>query len=151
MKWRFAGGVDREDMAKATTKLTEEEIQERKDERKYGDVEQILGRRKNGRTMEYECTFYGQTSREPNKYIAVEVLNEMGLQKLVQQTDARIAAMSAGLDMRPLLTKEIQGHLDDFNLEAEFGTHGTIRRMSGGQKVKLVLAAAMWNRPHVIV
>jgi hypothetical protein len=30
------------------------------------------------------------------------------------------------------------GHLDDFNLEAEFGTHGSIRRMSGGQKVRLV-------------
>ena len=33
----------------------------------------------------------------------------------------------------------------------EFGTHGTIRRLSGGQKVKLVLACAMWNRPHVLI
>ena len=49
----------------------------------------------------------------------------------------------------PLLSqviKEIQGHLDDFNLEAEYGTHSKIRLLSGGQKVKLVLAAAMWNR-----
>lgn len=43
------------------------------------------------------------------------------------------------------------GHLNDFNLDAEFGTHGTIKRLSGGQKVKLVLAAAMWNQPHVII
>jgi len=151
MKWRFAGGVDREDMARPSLKLTEEEVQERKGERKYGDIDQILGRRKNGRTMEYECTFVGQTAREPNKYIAVEKLTEMGHLKLVQQCDTRIAAMAAGLDLRPLVTTEIQGHLDDFNLEAEFGTHGSIRRLSGGQKVKLVLAAAMWNKPHVIV
>ena len=50
-----------------------------------------------------------------------------------------------------MITAEIQGHLDDFNLEAEFGTHGSIRRLSGGQKVKLVLAAAMWNKPHILV
>lgn len=46
--------------------------------------------------------------------------------------------------------KEIQGHLDDFNLEAEYGTHSKIRLLSGGQKVKLVLAAAMWNRPVIL-
>ena len=35
----------------------------------------------------------------------------------------------------PFYACTILGHLDDFNLEAEFGTHGSIRRMSGGQKV----------------
>ena len=47
-------------------------------------------------------------------------------------------AMGAGLDLRPLVTAEIQGHLDDFALDAEFG----IRRHSGGRKVKLALAGA---------
>jgi elongation factor 3 len=153
MKWRFYGGVDREDLAKPTMKLTEEEeVVVKSAERKYGDVEEVLGRRKNGRTMEYECSFVGQIQgREPNKYIPLEKMVEMGLEKLVQQCDAKTAAMAAGLDVRPLLTAEIQGHLNDFNLDAEFGTHGTIKRLSGGQKVKLVLAAAMWNKPHVIV
>jgi len=32
-----------------------------------------------------------------------------------------VAAMAAGLDIRPLLTAEIQGHLNDFNLDPEFG------------------------------
>lgn len=152
IKWRFSGGVDKEDLARPTMKLTEEEVQEKKGERRYGDVDEIVGRRKSGRTMEYECTFIGQIKiREPNKYIAVETLIEMGHGKLVQQMDAKVAAAAAGLDLRPLLTAEIQRHLDDFALEAEFGTHGTIRRMSGGQKVKLVLAAAMWNKPHILV
>lgn len=151
IKWRFHGGVDKEDLARPTMKLTEEEELERKGDRRYGDVVEVHGRRKNGRTMEYECTFVGQTPRDKNKYITLEDMIEMGHQKLVQQCDAKIAAMAAGLDLRPLVTAEIQGHLDDFALDAEFGTHGTIRRMSGGQKVKLVLAAAMWNRPHIIV
>lgn len=153
MKWRFAAGVDKESMEKTATKLTDEEKQELKhtENRKYGDIVEILGRRKNGRTMEYECTFVGQTHRDPNKYIAIEELEARGYSKLVQQCDTKIAAMAAGLDLRPLLTVEIQNHLNDFNLESEFGTHSTIRRLSGGQKVKLVLAAAMWNKPHLIV
>lgn len=145
IKWRFAGGVDKEEFQKPTmnTDIDDDGEPAAPVVKRYGDVDQIVGRRKNGRTMEYECTYIGQLSREPNKYIPVEKLIEMGLGKLVQQMDARVAAMAAGLDVRPLLTAEIQGHLDDFNLEAEFGTHGTIRRLSGGQKVKLVLAAAM--------
>lgn len=136
IKWRFHGGVDKEEFQKATTKLTEEEIEEKKHgEKKYGDVDQVLGRRKNGRTMEYECTFIGQNpAREPNKYITVEKMVEMGHSKLVQQCDAKVAAMAAGLDVRPLLTAEIQSHLNDFNLESEFGTHSTIKRLSGGRK-----------------
>lgn len=131
--------------------FTEEELDTIKAERKYGDVLEIHGRRKNGRTMEYECSLVGQTQFEENKYIPLEELIEKGLEKLVQQADTRIAAMAAGIDVRPLLNKEIQRHLDDFNLESEYGTHSKIRRLSGGQKVKLVLAAAMWNRPHIIV
>jgi ATPase subunit of ABC transporter with duplicated ATPase domains len=151
IKWRFSGGVDKEEFQKPVMNTAAEEEMKSSLPKRYGDVDQVLGRRKNGRTMEYECTFHGQTARDPNKYIPLEQMIEMGHSKLVQQMDARVAAMAAGLDMRPLLIAEIQGHLDDFNLEAEFGTHGTIRRLSGGQKVKLVLAAAMWNRPHVLV
>jgi ATPase subunit of ABC transporter with duplicated ATPase domains len=75
----------------------------------------------------------------------------MGFEKLLKQTDEKIAAKEAGLDLRPVTTKEIQSHLDDFGLAQEFGTYGKIRGLSGGQKVKLVLAAAMWNCPHLLV
>jgi elongation factor 3 len=147
IKWRFADGYDREDMTKASTELTEEELAPKK----LGDVDEVLGRRKNGRTMEYECSIIGQGQYEENVYLPVEKLIEMGYQKLVTQCDAKVAAAVAGLDIRPLVIKEIQKHLDDFNLESEYGTHSKIRLLSGGQKVKLVLAAAMWNRPHLIV
>jgi elongation factor 3 len=45
----------------------------------------------------------------------------------------------------------VQTHLDDFNLSKEFGTYGRIKGLSGGQKVKLVLAAAFWTVPHLLV
>lgn len=74
----------------------------------------------------------------------------MGFEKLLRQTDEKIAAKEAGLDLRPTTITEIQKHLDDFGLEQEFGTYGKVRGLSGGQKVKLVLAAAMWNCPHLL-
>ena len=36
-------------------------------------------------------------------------------------------------------------------LDPEFTTHSRIRGLSGGQKVKLVIGAALWQHPHVIV
>ncbi|KAI9291378.1 hypothetical protein K502DRAFT_333242, partial [Neoconidiobolus thromboides FSU 785] len=45
----------------------------------------------------------------------------------------------------------IQKHLSDVGLDAEFATHSRIRGLSGGQKVKVVLAAAMWDHPHLLV
>ena len=151
MKWRFGQGVDREAMNKPTIAVSEDEAEKIQAERKYGDVVEIQGRRKNGKYLEYEYTFHGQSRRDPNKYATLEQMMEWGHKKLVEQEDAKVAARAAGLDMRPILTAEIQGHLDDFNLDSEYGTHSKIKRLSGGQKVKLVLAAAMWNRPHLLV
>jgi elongation factor 3 len=86
-----------------------------------------------------------------NKYYSKEALLALGFEKLLKQTDEKIAAKEAGLDLRPVTITEVQKHLDDFGLAQEFGTYGKIRGLSGGQKVKLVLAAAMWNCPHLLV
>ena len=59
--------------------------------------------------------------------------------------------VAAGLDLRPLTTAEVQSHLTDFGLEPSFASHTKIGGLSGGQKSKLVFAAAMWTRPHVLV
>lgn len=47
-----------------------------------------------------------------------------------------MAALAAGTDNRPVTTKEIQAHLDDFALAKEFSVYGKIGGLSGGQKVK---------------
>jgi ATPase subunit of ABC transporter with duplicated ATPase domains len=57
----------------------------------------------------------------------------MGFSKLVAQCGK--CTLPWCLDIRPLITREIQTHLGDFNLDAEFGTQGKIRQLSGGQQV----------------
>ena len=74
----------------------------------------------------------------------------MGFTKLVNEIDAKEAAR-LGMQTRPLTTAVIQKHLEDVGIEPEFGTHSRMRGLSGGQKVKVVLAAAMWNNPHILV
>merc|ERR1712178_675875 len=43
------------------------------------------------------------------------------------------------------------GHLIGCGLAAEFGTHYRMSALSGGQKAKVVLAAAMWMQPHIVI
>lgn len=150
-QWRFGGenGMDRELESRVNLQQTEEE--KKLVGTKMGQIEKIVSRTKGKRgTLVYECKLVGMTERH-NKRYTLEELQEMGLGKLAEAEDTRQATLAGGLDLRPLTTREIQRHLDDFNLAAEFGTHGKIRGLSGGQKVKLVIAAAMWNRPHLLV
>merc|ERR1711943_145933 len=67
------------------------------------------------------------------------------------QVDERIAFEQSGIATKKLSTLNIQKHLDSFNLESQFGTYSKIHALSGGQKVKVVLAAAMWMEPHVLI
>jgi len=56
-------------------------------------------------------------------------------------------AQRVGL-LRPLVRHVIEKHFADFGLE--FVSHNTMRGLSGGQQVKIVLGAATWHRPHVM-
>ena len=68
----------------------------------------------------------------------------------MKAVDLKIA-QRAGLYVRPLSTKNVEQHLEDCGLNREFGTHYRMSALSGGQKVKVVLAAAMWNQPHILI
>merc|ERR1712070_1165940 len=46
---------------------------------------------------------------------------------------------------------DIEKHLKDFGVESEFASHTQINQLSGGMKVKVVLAAAMWQNPHILI
>ena len=56
-----------------------------------------------------------------------------------------VAGVSAGLDLRPLSSTEVQNHLTDFGLEPSYGSHTRIGGLSGGQKAKLVFAGELAN------
>jgi len=89
-------------------------------------------------------------SMDQSTWMEKEKLEKFGFTKYLQRIDEREAAR-AGLYARPLTQANVEKHMIDFGLEAEFGTHNRIRGLSGGQKVKLVLGSAMWQQPHVVV
>merc|ERR1711988_1607665 len=56
-----------------------------------------------------------------------------------------------GLSSRPLTSKNTTAQLGELGLDAESAAHCQIAQLSGGQKVKVVLASAMWGQPHVLI
>merc|ERR1719324_1481892 len=85
-----------------------------------------------------------------NTWVSKENLVKMGYLKLVQREDERQAAMQ-GLQDKQLTQPSIEKHLADFGVDAESASHTQINQLSGGMKVKVVLAAAMWQNPHVLI
>jgi ABC-type multidrug transport system ATPase subunit len=53
--------------------------------------------------------------------------------------------------VRPLTQRNVEEHLNDVGLAPEYGSHFRLSALSGGQKVKVVLAASLWNQPHIII
>lgn len=82
--------------------------------------------------------------------ISRETLLELGFFKLVQEFDDHEASRE-GLGFRNLEPPEISKHFEDVGLDPEIANHNQISGLSGGQKVKVVLAGAMWNNPHLLV
>lgn len=75
---------------------------------------------------------------------------ENGFAKLVQEFDDHESSRE-GLGYRVLEPKVISKHFEDVGLDPEIANHNSISGLSGGQKVKVVLAGAMWNNPHLLV
>ena len=152
IQWRYATGEDREELDKVDRIITEDEEKQMNQafviDGEKRVVEDIVGRRKLKQSYEYEISWKGKSSVE-NTFISRQRLEQMGFSKKIAEVDAQEAA-KMGLN-RPLTSKEIEKHLNEVGLEPEFATHSRIRGLSGGQKVKLVIGAAMWNKPHMLV
>eukprot|EP00981_Chlorochromonas_danica_P016137 scaffold15892_cov537-Ochromonas_danica.AAC.1 len=149
--WRYRGGVDKEMIKKDANTMTEEELKalrQKAKEEKNGVIEEIINRRTGKREHEYEVVWEG-TGRENSWFTRTE-LKEMGYEKMMNAKDELIA-MESLLGQRKLTTGEIQKHFDGFGLEPQFAQHTRIGALSGGQKVKVVLGAGLWNLPHLVI
>merc|ERR1712070_173297 len=113
------------------------------------ELEAIANRRKGKKESEYECKWKGY-SLDFLTWVSRSLLIEMGYKTNVQREDEKQAAMS-GLQNKQLTTPGVEKHLADFGVPAEFATHNNLRSLSAGQKVKVVLGAAMWQNPHILV
>merc|ERR1712066_106753 len=176
--WRFAGNDDKESIEFKSQELSVDEekaraqkwcidggngcvrrcIDPKEDAKKAKQDEvgavvpdAILNRRqkKKEKTYEYEVKWQF-TPIEANVWVEKDTLVKMGYLKLVQREDERQAAM-AGLMTKQLTQPSIEKHLGDFGVDPESASHTQINQMSGGMKVKVVLAAAMWQNPHVLI
>jgi elongation factor 3 len=166
IRWRYANqGEDKESLVKVTMVFTDEEVKLQKtpfeiqftdeDSGKITKVKKVVselvgGRKQNkSKEYEYEVKYAGSTS-DSGDYLPAKTLKKMGWEKAMTAVDLKIA-QRAGLYVRPLSTKNVEEHLEDIGLNREFGTHYRMSALSGGQKVKVVIAAAMWNQPHILI
>jgi len=153
MLWRYQTGEDLEELNKANRVMTEEELKKQKEgevvvvEGMKRLIDELVARKKLKQSYEYEVSFKGMSSAD-NLWLSRDELIARGFEKKIMELDSK-EAQRLGL-MRPLVRKEIEKHFEDFGLDREFTSHNTMRGLSGGQKVKVVLGAATWRRPHII-
>lgn len=164
IQWRFQTGEDRETMDRANKIVTEED--EKAMDKIYrieGTQRRVIGinsRRKFKNSYEYECSFalgenvglknerWTPMMSADNAWIPrTEIMASHS--KMVAEVDQKEALASG--QFRPLVRKEIESHCANFGLDAELVSHSRMRGLSGGQRVKVVLAACSWQRPHLIV
>ncbi|CAI4052038.1 hypothetical protein SUVZ_14G3060 [Saccharomyces uvarum] len=164
IQWRFQTGEDRETMDRANRQINENDAEAMNKIFKIeGTPRRIAGvhsRRKFKNTYEYECSFFlGENiGMKSERWVPMMSVDNAWLPrgdlieshtKLVAEVDMREALASG--QFRALTRKEIESHCAMLGLDAELVSHSRIRGLSGGQKVKLVLAACTWQRPHLIV
>ncbi|KAF3908155.1 hypothetical protein AA313_de0200468 [Arthrobotrys entomopaga] len=164
IQWRFQTGEDRETMDRANKQITEDDENAMnkifKIDGSQRRVISISSRRKFKNSYEYECSFaLGENVGQKNEKWTPMSSSDNGWlprselvashTKMVADIDQQIALASG--DFRPLVRKEIEAHCGFFGLDAELVSHSRMKGLSGGQRVKVCLAASTWQRPHLIV
>ncbi|KAH7888557.1 P-loop containing nucleoside triphosphate hydrolase protein [Phlebopus sp. FC_14] len=154
IQWRFQDGHDRELLEKATRVVTDEEkalldqewVGRNGSKRK---LELIMGRQKLKKSFQYEIKWRG-LDHKFNTWIPREQLLEKGFTKLVQQFDD-LESSREGAGARDTSAHLVRKHLEDIGLDGDIAQYNEISGLSGGQKIKLVIAACLWNNPQVCV
>jgi len=125
--------------------------EEAKEEAKAIVVEAVLARRENKKekVKEYQVKLQFKPV-EDAIWISRDIMVSMGHLALVQRQDEK-EAVAAGLQSKMLTSEGVEKHLMNFGLDKETASHTTIQSLSGGQKVKVVLGASMWQDPHIVV
>jgi len=154
IQWRYQDGHDKEQAVKASRKLTPEEeilfdtpiVGRTGDSRK---LERIVGRQKEKKSYKYEIKWVGYTHKD-NTYLPRERLLDLGFTKSVQEFDD-LEASREGAGSREMSGKLVRKHLEDVGLDGDIAEYNELKGLSGGQKVKVVIAAAMWSKPQCLI
>eukprot|EP00300_Choanocystis_sp_HF-7_P027023 c32089_g1_i1.p1 GENE.c32089_g1_i1~~c32089_g1_i1.p1 ORF type:complete len:1071 (-),score=294.19 c32089_g1_i1:146-3337(-) len=164
IRWRYQYGVDKEALQKEDMKFTDDELLLQREpvqvevtneagesKREKRVIKELTNGRRieyKGKDHEYEVLLVGGFDQKT--WLPHRQLKGMGFEKAMKAVDERISAMASNFS-RPLTSQFIEKHIGDVGLEAEFATHTRMAALSGGQKVKVVLAAALWKCPHLVI
>ncbi|OAA60260.1 mRNA-nucleus export ATPase [Niveomyces insectorum RCEF 264] len=155
LQWRYAHGDDREVHMKQTRMLSEQDRAQMDKFVELGEgmgkrqIEALVGRQKYKKTFQYEVKWKNLLPKY-NTQVTRETLLDLGFDKLIQEFDDHESSRE-GLSFRELQPSIISKHFEDLGLDPEIANHNEIGSLSGGQKVKVVIAGAMWNNPHLLV
>ena len=163
IRWRYAGGEDREAIAKDTMKISDAELELQKTviDFVYTDpdtakttktkrvIKRLTGERKTNKSTkenDYEVQFKAPHDGDDCKHFyGYKKLVKWGWDKACKKVDVKVAQAASGM-FRPLTSSNVESHLKNVGLDAEFATHHRISALSGGQKVKVVLGACAASR-----
>ena len=133
-------------------------------------MQYILGRQKLKKSLQYEIKWRG-LDHKFNTWVPRDQLIEKGFTKLVQQFDD-LESSREGAGQRDTAANLVRKHLEDIGLDGDIAQYNEISGLSGGkrrishcrahtkrlpftfligQKIKLVIAACLWNNPQVIL
>jgi elongation factor 3 len=168
IRWRFEFGDDREGLDKANMKVNEKDTEELAKpiefvwktekgamKKEMRVINKCTGQRREAegkkKIFEYEVSWKDK-GQDSNSWYTADALQKFCkiYEKLLRIIDAKIAAREQMFN-RALTQTAVEQHLADVGLESEYGTHFRMNALSGGQKVKVVLAAAMWDQPHILI
>jgi elongation factor 3 len=148
LQYRFYEGRDRELAKMVCLAFTEED---KVMMAKPGQVCEIVSRVERSKELWYQikkCGMKDSAMWRALKELKTDV-NPPHVMKLVHNYDELLKAEASGMDIRPTTSEEMLKHLDDFSID-KYLARQKIKGFSGGQKSRLVLAAAMWSKPHLI-
>ncbi|KAF8639552.1 hypothetical protein AX17_001456 [Amanita inopinata Kibby_2008] len=154
IQWRFQDGHDRELLEKSTRVLSDEEkkVLDQDWVGKDGSkrkVELIMGRQKLKKTFQYEIKWRGLVHKY-NTWVSRNDLLSKGFGKFMQQFDD-LESSREGAGARDTAGHLVRKHLEDIGLDGDIAQYNEISGLSGGQKIKLVIAACLWNNPQICV
>jgi elongation factor 3 len=162
IRWRYSNGEDKETLVKVSMVLTDAEAALQKEIFEYilktedGKIQKLkkcvhdlTGQRRENKQKEYEYEVKWKNEGTEG-WVTQKQLAKQGWEKAMKAADAKIA-QRAGVYVRTLSSANVEKHLQDCGLDPEFATHYRMSALSGGQKVKVVLAACMWSQPHILI
>ncbi len=108
-----------------------------------------MGRQKLKKSLRYEIKWRGLDHRF-NTWLPREELLDKGFVKLVQQFDD-LEASREGACARETTLLAVRKQLEEIGLDSDIAQYNEMNGLSGGQKVKVVIAAALWNNPQICI